>query len=1024
MSKKIQKFLILPISVLIASLFFVNFTSQNVYAAEDCLNFSIKRSDSDNVVKMPQICAKNLDNGNFTSYYVKGTSQNPRNGRDTYKATGTKFSIEDNGDKWNPQRGFYSDFLDLHFTPIVPDREEGKAIGIKIAYDPPFWGQDKPDAKMEIIPQVGDSWSSVKQQIINATISVIEGAKGADYEVVDDGGAFSSGDSGTSSSGNSDSTTSKYSNSSDLREFAEDCRTAFSKNPDIDKSVGSDYNKRSKIVHSSEKDDDWIDAWLEIGNDGSVQCVEIDGVRPDVPGIADITDQLAQTDSEDTPSATPEDYEKCYESGVASMGWIICPTIENTTQTADGILELLKDMLTINPDNTFSANISNVWGVFRNIANVVLIIIFLVVIFSQVTGYGIDNYGIKKILPRLIVLAILINLSYLICEIAVDLSNIIGNSLAQLMISMSSHSTSGVSLPAIGISSIVLGVLALIGTGVALGPAGVIGLLLAVLPSLASILLFFVVLSARMILVVLLTVVSPVTFALYVFPNTQSIFKKWWKVFETCLIIYPICGMLYGVAFLIQDIANADGGLFFSFIAIVAPFLPFLALPSLVNATMSGLGVIGSNILNANNAIKRAAGTGSNAVRRSDSFKNWQAKGRAGLNHAGTGLSRRGKILNKLGNTGLGRAVGAERVRARALGAYDKNRQESEDARAKFANLTAQNEINDPSNTAVMTDYDVDDQGSPKELFKAGTKEAYYAKRFMDAAKKGKTSDMNSMLTAMASAGMRSKDIAKVVRHAERSGALNNLGAEQKKAWLESTAQKNANGFMAKDLELSHWAQSGGADTLGDYGTYAKNGTNGFGVDDLDAAALGNLSGDSLAGLMSSGILSSSLAESALANNPNLSADKKIMLNAVADGIDFTGQTSSQIKEQVDQLEKQQSGDLAGVAVDQATYNNWTADYQTIAAQEQHEQQIAASVAIENNLQQLATTTSQAAHDQQQQVMLATFNQHQQNAHWNHQTGLYDAPVGFQADVNRPGIYVDNRGNEYNASDNTFKVNH
>ena len=56
------------------------------------------------------------------------------------------------------------------------------------------------------------------------------------------------------------------------------------------------------------------------------------------------------------------------------------------------------------------------------------IILLLVVIFSQITGVGIDNYGIKKILPKLIIAAILINLSYWICVAFVDLSNILGNS--------------------------------------------------------------------------------------------------------------------------------------------------------------------------------------------------------------------------------------------------------------------------------------------------------------------------------------------------------------------------------------------------------------------------------------------------------------------------------------------------------------------------------------------------------------------------------------------------------------------
>ena len=53
----------------------------------------------------------------------------------------------------------------------------------------------------------------------------------------------------------------------------------------------------------------------------------------------------------------------------------------------------------------------------------------LIVIFSYLTGIGINNYRIKQILPRLILTAILVNLSFIVCLLAVDASNILGSSL-------------------------------------------------------------------------------------------------------------------------------------------------------------------------------------------------------------------------------------------------------------------------------------------------------------------------------------------------------------------------------------------------------------------------------------------------------------------------------------------------------------------------------------------------------------------------------------------------------------------
>ena len=67
-----------------------------------------------------------------------------------------------------------------------------------------------------------------------------------------------------------------------------------------------------------------------------------------------------------------------------------------------------------------------VWTYLRNITNIIFVIFFLIVIYSQITGIGISNYGIKRTLPRIIIAAILVNLSYLICILAVDVSNILG----------------------------------------------------------------------------------------------------------------------------------------------------------------------------------------------------------------------------------------------------------------------------------------------------------------------------------------------------------------------------------------------------------------------------------------------------------------------------------------------------------------------------------------------------------------------------------------------------------------------
>ena len=335
-----------------------------------------------------------------------------------------------------------------------------------------------------------------------------------------------------------------------------------------------------------------------------------------------------------------EDAEKdpCYNSGIESMSWIICPAVENTSQTVGALEGTLRDWLQIKTNDTFKKQTYTAWNVFRNIANVILVIVFLAIIFSQLTGFGIDNYGIKKMLPRLIAMAILINLSYVICEIAVDLSNILGVGLSDMFknIGYTINNNGGADLTAQKIVAIVLGLIAAGGTvaGIAIASGGgimiVISLLLALLVALVAVLMFFVMLGARMIIVIIFTILSPVAFALYVLPNTQNLFKKWWKVFQAALIVFPICGALYGGSVIIKAIViNGDGtkiDFIPGLIAVVAPFLPFLLLPTLLKSALAGIGALGGTLTMLGNGLKKGASSGKGAIENTKAYKGAQER--------------------------------------------------------------------------------------------------------------------------------------------------------------------------------------------------------------------------------------------------------------------------------------------------------------------------------------------------------------------------------------------------------------
>ena len=139
------------------------------------------------------------------------------------------------------------------------------------------------------------------------------------------------------------------------------------------------------------------------------------------------------------PASTGDDSEDTCESNFWGFGWIFCPGQNLITELINGMVGWIADSMkwTILADdsatNTAGLTIRQVWQNFLNIANVVFVIAFLIMIYSMATSTGLSNYDVKKMLPRLIIVVIAVNLSFYICAALVDLSNIIGAGLYNLI---------------------------------------------------------------------------------------------------------------------------------------------------------------------------------------------------------------------------------------------------------------------------------------------------------------------------------------------------------------------------------------------------------------------------------------------------------------------------------------------------------------------------------------------------------------------------------------------------------------
>lgn len=251
---------------------------------------------------------------------------------------------------------------------------------------------------------------------------------------------------------------------------------------------------------------------------------------------------------------------------IDGLGWIVCPIVNFLAQVADGAYGIVAGLLEVQPLTTTGTSepIYQAWSIMRNFANVAFVIIFLVIIFSQVTGFGISNYGIKRMLPRLIIAAILVNVSYWICAIAVDLSNILGYSLKEVFENVgatfqapefSGSQTGEGGWGALAAPILAGGILAGVAGALYIGLSAFLPLLITAIFALLS---AFLVLAIRQALIILLIVVSPLAFVTFLLPNTQGLFSKWRTLFQSLLIVFPIISLIFGASALASQVITAS----------------------------------------------------------------------------------------------------------------------------------------------------------------------------------------------------------------------------------------------------------------------------------------------------------------------------------------------------------------------------------------------------------------------------------------------------------------------------------
>ncbi len=149
-----------------------------------------------------------------------------------------------------------------------------------------------------------------------------------------------------------------------------------------------------------------------------------------------------------------------------------------------------------------------------------------------------DAYTVKKVLPRLVIAVILIQLSWFLFTGMITLTNAVAYGVEALIYApfgspqqFELQNVLSAADGGIGISIVIAGGAGLAMIGVALSLVGT---------ALLAMLIGFALLMFRQVLVIALLVVSPLALVAWILPNTEKFWKLWWESFSKLLLVYPL----------------------------------------------------------------------------------------------------------------------------------------------------------------------------------------------------------------------------------------------------------------------------------------------------------------------------------------------------------------------------------------------------------------------------------------------------------------------------------------------------
>src|SRR5581483_9763634 len=264
------------------------------------------------------------------------------------------------------------------------------------------------------------------------------------------------------------------------------------------------------------------------------------------------------------------------------LRWIECPVISTLQGFASAINGFIGQQLSVPNGIFFNDGTQKVFNIFRNIGVAMLVLAGLIMVVSQAADLELfAAHTVRKALPRLIIVAILISISWPLLQFIIGFFNDIGFWTGKIILSITSYTNVGGGDAGTIMSNIADGlILGLVAAGgiVLLGAGGIISLLVSFI--LFTIIGVFV-LMIREIIILLCILITPLALASFVLPGTEKIGKFWQDTLITTLVMFPLIeGFLAAgtaLASIILSVKSGDYG--YHILAMLVFLAPYMALP-------------------------------------------------------------------------------------------------------------------------------------------------------------------------------------------------------------------------------------------------------------------------------------------------------------------------------------------------------------------------------------------------------------------------------------------------------------